>query len=459
MPAARSCRLAVVLALSTLAVLALAGTASAALTQTPFGCRASVARATLGSSTSATVEPYVANKDETPCKTDSNGVGIATIPTTTPGATQPALLAGPAGAFTYNAFDPTGATAPGAAAVASVQGVTIPTSSGIVHIVGPVQASATYACVNNRLVANAQSNLNVISVNGVNMPIPAGQQSMIPLGGNSYIAVNQKIVTSNSLTEIILRVHLDGLADIVVGEAQVTKSTLNPCAGTAGQPPVLEICPKGSTLDVVKQRCIIKACGGTIIVSRPFMGPSGGTVVALCVARKRYHSPCLFGPGPKYVLVATKQGARVEGTLYSDRIIAFGRFERIAGLGGNDCINGKAIHQRIYDGNGKERVYASAFARIAIGSGNSLVVGGNGHDTISVANGATRIFGHGGHNRIDAGLGRVRINAGPGPNRVFTPSARAIVNCGSGNNNTAFLRNAAIPYARAHGCTTIVHLI
>ncbi len=447
------------MALSVLGVLALAGTASAALTQTPFGCRASVARATLGASTSATVEPYVANKDETPCKTDSNGVGIATIPATTPGATQPALLAGPAGAFTYNAFDPTGATAPGAAAVASVQGVTIPTSSGIIHIVGPVQASASYACVNNQLVANAQSNLAVISVNGVNQPIAPGQATTIPLGGKSYIAVNQKTVTANSLTEIVLRVHLDGVADIVVGEAQVTQSKLNPCAGTAGQSPVLEICPQGSTLDVVKQRCIIKACGGTIVVSRPFRGPSGGTVVALCVARKRYHSPCLYGPGPKYVLVATKQGGRVEGTLYSDRILAYGRFERIAGLGGNDCINGRAVHQRIYDGNGKERIYASAYTRIAIGSGNSLVVGGNGHDTITVANGSTRIYGHGGHNRIDAGLGRVRIFGGAGPNRIFTPSARAIVNCGTGNNNTAFLRNGAIPYARAHGCTRIVHLI
>lgn len=456
MPSARSRRLAI-LALSLLCGLAFASSASAALTQTPFGCRASVVRATLGNN-SATVEPYVANKAETPCKTDGNGVGIASVPNTNPAA-QPLLLAGPAGAFTYNAFDPTGKTAPGAAAVASVQGVTIPSSSGIIHIVGPVQASASYACVNNRLVANAQSNLNVITVNGVNMPVPAGQPITIQLGGGAYIAVNQKTETSNSLTEIILRVHLPNIADIVVGEAQVTQSKVDPCAGTSGQPPVLEICPKGSTLDVVKQRCVIKACGGTIIVSRPFQGPSGGTVVALCVARKRYKSPCLTGPGPKYVLVATRQGARVEGTLYSDRIIAFGRFERIAGLGGNDCINGKAVHQKIYDGNGKERVYASAFARIAIGSGNSLIQGGNGHDTITVANGATRIFGHGGHNHIDAGLGRVQIFGGPGPNRIFTPSARARVNCGTGNNNIAYLRQAAIPYAAAHGCTRIVHLL
>jgi Ca2+-binding RTX toxin-like protein len=129
-------------------------------------------------------------------------------------------------------------------------------------------------------------------------------------------------------------------------------------------------------------------------------------------------------------------------------------------LGGNDCINGQALNQKVYDGNGRERVYAFAHARVAIGSGNSLVVGGSGgHDTITVANGNTRIFGHGGFNRIEAGLGRVRINGGPGPNRVFTPSTRALVNCGSSGFNTAYLRDKAIPYARAHGCTRIIHLV
>jgi hypothetical protein len=465
MPSVRIRRRTVALLVSALGVLAFANSASAAITVTqpnaptsqPFGCRASLLRVELG--TNPTIEPSVANPTENPCANDSKGVSTVGVPAQETNATAP-ITVGQAGAFTFSVFDPTFKTAPGASAVASVSTINIPTGSGTLHIVGPVQASASYSCVNDELVQTAQSNLNVIAVNGVNMAIPPGQYFKLQLGPIE-IEANKKIETANSLTEQVLNVHLGGNVDIVVGEAQVTHPAATPCAGTKGLPPVLEICPKGATLNAEHQFCFVKDCtGGIIIVSRPFRGPSGGVVEAVCQAKKKYHSPCLSGPGPKFVLIATAQGGRVEGTLYSDRILALGAFERIAGLGGNDCINGKAAHQQIYDGNGKERVYAFAFARVAIGSGNSLIVGGaGGHDNISVANGNTRIYGHGGHNRIDAGLGRVRIFGGPGPNRVFTPSTRALVQCSTNRNGTAFLRNRAIPYARAHGCTRIIHLV
>ena len=456
----------VALLVSVLGALAFASSASAAITVTqpgaptsqPFGCRASLLRLELG--TNPSVEPSVANPNTFPCANDNKGVSTVGVPAQESNATAP-ITVGQAGAFTYSVFDPTFKTAPGATAVASVSAVNIPTGSGTLHIVGPIQASASYTCVNDQLVSSAQSNLDVIAVNGVNMPIPPGQYFKLALGP-IVIEANKRIDTPNSLTMQVLNVHLGGNVDLVVGEATVTHpSSATPCAGTKGVTPVLEICPKGSILNAEHQFCFIHDCsGGIIIVSRPFRGPSGGTVEALCQARKKYHSPCLSGPGPRFILIATVPGARVEGTLYSDRILALGRDERIAGLGGNDCINGKAPNQQIYDGNGKERVYAFAFARVAIGSGNSLVVGGaGGHDYITVANGNTRIYGHGGHNRIDAGLGRVRIFGGPGPNRVFTPSTRALVQCSTNNDGTAYLRDRAIPYARAHGCTTIIHLV
>jgi hypothetical protein len=442
------------LLVSALGVLTFASTASAALSSTPFGCRASTIRVTLGNS--VVTEPYVANTPTTPCVTDSAAVENAKVPTTSSNA----VTAGPAGAFTYNSFDPTGKSAPGAAAVASVEGVTIPSSSGNIYIVGPIQASASYACVNDRLVASSHSTLNVLYVAGVKQTVPDTAPTHISLGGNNYIDLNETTQTANSLTVDLVHVHLEGIADIVVGEAKVTQSLANPCAGTTGQPPSLEICPPGTKLNVVKQFCYVKNCsGGIIIVSRPFRGPSGGTVLPLCKARKKYKSPCLFGPGPKFVVVATRRGGRVEGTLYSDRILALGAYERVAGLGGNDCIDGKSLHQKLYDGNGKERMYGYKYERIAIGSGNSLVVGKGGHNTISVANGATKIFTYGGHNSINAGLGRVQIFGGPGPNRIFTPSGRARVNCGTGGHNTAFLRNRAIPFAKAHGCNRIIHLV
>jgi hypothetical protein len=457
---------ALLVSVSALCMLAFVSSASAAITvaqngaptSQPFGCRASLLRTTLGTATA--IEPSVANPTQTPCANDSKGVSTVGVPAQETNSQAP-ITVGQAGAFTYSVFDPTFKTAPGATAVASVSAVNIPTSAGTIHIAGPIQASASDTCVNDQLVQTGQSNLDVISVNGQNMPIPPGQPYKLTLANNVFIAANQQITTPNSLTERVLEVKVGGLLDVVVGEAVVSHAAANPCAGTKGITPVLEICPKGSTLNAAKQFCFIKNCtGGIIIVSRPFRGPSGGTVEAVCAAKKKYKSPCLSGPGPKFVLIATAQGARVEGTLYSDRIIALGAYERVAGLGGNDCINGKALHQKLYDGNGHERVYADAYARVAIGSGNSLVVGGTrGHDWLTVANGNTRIYGHGGHNRIDAGLGRVQVFGGPGPNRVFTPSTRALVNCGTGGNNTAFLRDRAIPFARAHGCTRIVHLV
>jgi hypothetical protein len=444
----------VALLASVLGFLALASSASAALTSTPFGCRASLLRVTLLNN--ITTEPYVANTPTTPCATQNNSVNSASVPSTT----HSDVTAGPAGAFTLNAFDPTGKTAPGAAAVASVEGVTIPTASGNVYVAGPIQATAQYQCINDRLVTSYQSTLDLIYIAGVKQMVPNSEPTTFQLGGGNYVAVNQRVETDNSLTIDLVHVHLNGIADIVVGEAKVTQDFANPCANTTGAPPVVEICPPGSTLDPGIQYCVIRIGGKLIIVSRPFKGPSGGTVYALSVARKKFHGPCLFGAGPKFALVAKKVGGRVEGTEQSDRILALGAYERVAGLGGNDCLDGEAGHQKLFDGNGKERVYAFAYARVAIGSGNSMVDGGaGGHDDISLGNGNTLITGHGGHNRIDAGLGKVRINAGPGPNRVFTPSTRALVNCGTGGHNTAYLRDKAIPYAKAHGCNNIVHLV
>jgi hypothetical protein len=449
---------------SVLGMLALASQATAAITVTqpnaptsqPFGCRASLLRLELG--TNPTVEPSVANPNTTPCETDSKGVSTVGVPAQESNATAP-ITVGQAGAFTYGIFDPTFKTAPGASAVASVSAVNIPTGSGTLHIAGPIQASASYSCLNDQLVASAQSNLDVISVNGVNQTIPAGQYFKLQLGPIE-VEFNKKIETSTSLTERVVDVHLGGNIDLVVGEATVTHAAASPCAGTKGVAPILEICPKGSKLNAAKQFCYVKDCsGGIIIVSRPFRGPSGGVVEAVCQAKKQFKSPCLQGNGPKYVLIARAPGARVEGTLYSDRIVGFGGFERIAGLGGNDCIDGRAQHQKLYDGNGKERVYADSFSRIAIGSGNSLIVGHNGHNTISLGNGKTTIRTFGGHNTINAGLGRKLIYAGPGPNRVYTPSTTALVNCGTGGHNTAYLRDRAIPYARAHGCNRIIHLV
>jgi Ca2+-binding RTX toxin-like protein len=422
----------------------------------PFGCRASGLRVDLGGATP--VEPEVANANTYPCHDVSQGVGSVSVPN---GSTN--VTGGPVGAFTYVAGSANGAFSYGAAAVASVQGIVLPTSDGLVSIVGPVEAAAGYECVDGQVSGYGQSTLDVIYVNGKKTFLPApGAEQKIPLGSNgAYIDVNEKLTTPNSITERVLDVHLSNGTDIVVGEALVTQTGAHPCAGVSGTPPVLEICPPGSTLDVPIQECVIYLNGGkTIIyVSRPFQGPTGGTVMALSVARKRYHSPCLSGPGPKYALIATKRGGRVQGTPRSDRILALGAYERVAGLGGNDCIDGKGGHQKLFDGNGNDRVYASAgFNRIAVGNGNDYLNGRNGSDWITAGNGRDTIYGGRGNSRIDIGIGRDQVYGGPGRNRIWAAGDYARVRCGSGRHNTAFVRPKARAFAAAHGCQK-VHLL
>jgi Ca2+-binding RTX toxin-like protein len=441
------------------AVTLLSASAATAATNstTPFGCRASTARVTLGSST--ILEPLIANPKTAPCASDNHGLSSVNVTQTG----DSFINAGPAEVATDSVYSPSDAVAPGAAAVSDVQGVTIPTTSGDISIVGPVESNVDYACVDGNLTSSAQSTLDVIYVNGQKTTLPSpGAPDTIQLGGGSYIALNEKIQTATSLTERVLEVHLQGLADVVVGEAEVTLTRTDPCAGTNNNtpPPNVNACPQGSTLDAALMVCVIKLPGGKIIVvGPPFTGPSGGTVEAVSVARKRYKSPCLNGPGPKYALIATKANARVTGTPHSDRILALGRHERIAGLGGNDCIDGRGATQTIWDGNGKDRIYGgTGKTRIGVGNGNSMVNGRNGSDWITAGNGNDSIWGGKHASRIDAGLGHDHIYGGPDANRVFVASGHAFVSCGTGKGNLAFLRRGTMKYASRHGCERIVTL-
>jgi hypothetical protein len=434
-----------------LTTLLFASSASAA-SGTPFGCRASTIRVTLLNA--LITEPTIANPNTTPCVTDTAGAATTSVPVTGTSIVN----AGPVGAFTYSVFSPSGATAPGATAVAAVQGVTIPTGGGgFISIVGPIQTTASYSCVNDQLVATGSSTLNLIYINGRAMTVPAGTPSKIDLGGGSFIAINQQVTTSNSLTETALEVKLNNIADIVVAEAKVTQSISNPCANTKGPPPILEICPPGSTLDIQRQLCVIVTPGGVIVVSRPFQGPSGGTVFPTSVVAKKYPGfPCTTGPGPKFALVATKRGGRVFGTPKSDRILALGAFERIAALGGNDCVNGNGRQQTIYDGNGKDRVYGGpGRTRIAVGNGNDYVNGRKGSGLITAGNGRDTVIGGKGSSRIAVGLGKDHVYGGPGSNKIFAGANGAKVSCGTGHHNTAYVRSAAAHYARTHGCQKI----
>jgi Ca2+-binding RTX toxin-like protein len=446
--------IAVALVVMATAASAFAATAASPPTTTPFGCRASASRVTLDNST--VTEPVVANPQTTPCATDSNGVSTLNVTPSDNGNVN----GGPAGAFTNSSFSPTGATAPGAAALAEVSALVIPTSSGTVEVAKSAQATASYACIDGTLTPSATTTLNAVTINGTTESVPPGTQETYQLGGGSYVVINEKIQTATSLTERLVDVHLASGDTIVSGEAEVTLSRSDPCAGTSTEPPPnTTACPPGSTLNAAAMVCEIVLPGQVIVIGPPYKGPTGGKVVALTVARKLYKSPCLSGAGPKYVLVATKVKGRVTGTPRSDRILAFGRGERVAGLAGADCIDGRGAGQTIWDGNGKDRIYGgSGKTRIGVGNGASRVEGRTGSDWITAGNGNDWIYGGMHPSRIDAGIGHDHIFGGPKANRIWVAGANSLVSCGSGKGNLAFLRFRAIKYAQNHGCQKIVKL-
>jgi Ca2+-binding RTX toxin-like protein len=476
-----------------LLALVCASSASAA-TSNPFGCRASAARVTLLNSSALTVEPITANPKTAPCATDNHGLDSVSVP----GSNNKLVNAGPAAAFTFSSTSQdttTGAVAPGAAALASIDGVTIPTGQGAITIVGPVQAEAAYACSNGKLTSLAASTLDILKVNNQVFALPApGAPLRISLGSLGYIAVNEKIQTDTSITMRVLDVHLNGLADVVVDEAKVTVTSPDPCAGSTGPvtPPATNPCPAGTTYDAALQACVIVIGGKTIIVSQPFQGPTGGKVIALTVARKRFKSACLHGAGPPFVIVGTNHHDRINGTTKADRILALGGNDRVSGQGGADCIDGGGGNDRIWAGKGDARIYGGtgndrvavqdgnsrvvlgaghdvAFLgngndtvyggkgpdRIAVGRGHSHVYGGAGNDRVSVVDGfGNRVYGGAGADKIWIGLGQAQVWGGAGADRLWSRSEAVSFNCGSGF-DLAFVTSIGQPFAAAHSCDRI----
>lgn len=216
-------------------------------------------------STAVALEPVVANPAETPCATDQAGVGQASTGSTAAGATT----AGPAGAYTYSAGSA------GAAAVASVDGGALGPTGDSVVLEGPAQAQASYACANDGAVASGGSNVTSAVINGqtVKPPSPGAAQTT-QLGGGSYVTINQQVQSGTSLTERLAYEHIAGVADYILGEAQVTLTDSNACAGTGsgsgsgagggsgsgsggGSGSGLAPCPTGSTLVASRQLCEI----------------------------------------------------------------------------------------------------------------------------------------------------------------------------------------------------------
>lgn len=461
----RTLSLALAVAGSTLGT---AATASAATTAT-WSCRGSVVELQLGAN--SRLAPVVA--DQTPCKDAATGV---------PNLGEAAGLAPAITAQT--AYATTSATPPSAfpkdqatGADAGVEGLEVRLLDGAVTVgVDAARSAVSGRCSGGTPTITGSSTVLGLRING--QPVVAdGLLSSVltpllnPLGRVVQVKLDEQIADAGGVTRraahvIVLPGVAGGapLADLVIAESRLTSAAACDPAATnnTGTPPPTagpgspggsgtsgagaggnatgRVCPVGSTLDVDRTLCIIAAKDsggqGAVVVGAPFSGPSGGRVISLAEARKRYASACLRGSGPRFVTVGTNRRDRITGTNRADRILGLGGDDAIDSGRADDCVDGGTDRDNLAGGLGADRVYGMA-GKDAIngGPGTDRLAGGDGNDTINAAFGQDVVMG---------GAGVDFIN-------VATAGRAARVDCGGGRDKVRFNRNER---RRLQGCET-----
>ena len=229
-------------------------------------CRASAARALV--SGQVTSEPTVANPSGTPCATQNQEVA----------GVQPV-------GDSLTVSDPKASTRSDRgvlAAAASVDGAQIggATAIAVGHVDGDPAAVLHEGC-DDRLGLLAAWTGSRSADNPVTI---IGGQTIDQTVMGVRIRTNQ--VSGSTRTGLILDVGPD---EYVLGEASAAGDACASLAagpGEGGDTPADRICPKGATYEVSDNVCVISIRGAdgsqqTIVIGRPYSGPSGGTVIAL----------------------------------------------------------------------------------------------------------------------------------------------------------------------------------
>lgn len=443
--------------------------APAAAADSTLGCRASAARGVLNG---FTVEPVRANAPTDPCRDDK----MAVVEPTTVGPVSVNAI----GAFT-NANAPT--EAPGAAALASIAGMTVTAGQFRVEFTGGY-AEAAYRCIAGVPAASSTSRVLAVTVNGqsISVPLDDSPQSVALDDRGSFVAFNRTAITSAGITRQAAILHVVDAGELVIGEAVVTLGA-NPCGldapgggGGGGTLPVPQIgsCPTGAAFDPARLLCIITQAGGVagIAVASPFEGPTGGTVVPLALARQQYKSACLNGPGPQFVVVGTAARDTITGSRTADRVLSLGGNDGVDAQAGDDCVDAGIGNDKVIGGKGKDRLIGgngvdslsggsdadrmdggNGHDRLSGAAGNDLLIGGTGNDRLFGAGGADTLQGQNGNDRISTGSGRDKVTAGAGRDQVVSPfrGVAAKISCGDGRDRAILNRNE-VKYARTHGC-------
>jgi hypothetical protein len=451
--AGRTPRLALLAGLCATACGLLSGAASAEAAN--WQCRGSAASsATAGN---PGFEPVVANSAFSPCVSAATGPSDAGPPVGQPGT----LRTGTGSASTTIAPAGAPAAAQTIAAVGRIEnaGIALGPAGAVTLGVRDAIARVSGGCAGGTPTLSGSGDVAGLSVNGTELPLAQAiaqlSAALAPLGQVVDLRVNEEVRDASTLSHRALHLRVLTAAgtpveDVILGEARggFAGAVCQDTGGTGGgtTPPGVQPCPTGAVLDAPTGFCVIRVPGNgvqgerVIRVGRPFEGPSGGTVVALDQARKRYKSPCLSGPGPQFAVVGTTKNDRITGTNRADRILLLAGKDRGDGGRGADCIDGGTGRDVLSGAQDRDRVYGMAGNdSINGGSETDRLSGGTGNDTINAAYGADTVVG---------GTGRDAIN-------VATAGPRAHVSCGAGRDT---VRLNASEKRRARGCERMLVL-
>jgi Ca2+-binding RTX toxin-like protein len=444
--------------------LVLAPTAGAFTTPPVWKCRASPAYATVNAGNR--VEPIVANgkintangasDENAQCADADAGAGNTA---TQIGIPQDLLGARTASAVTRIAPELGRAIDQKVTADAKVENLTLQLPQGGSITIGVNAASSSVAgtCVSGSTTPRLVGTSQVVGLTLGGTPIDldplvnALDQLLQPLNAVVDIIPNEEIRTADSLTRRALHIKVltasggTSLLDAVVAESRIgaNGAICDPNAQNGGSS-LGQVCATGSQLDPARNLCIIPAgtAGsslGEIVIGRPFQGPSGGTVLPIDVARRRFgRSPCLSAGGrPLFAIVGTNRADRITGTNIADRIIGLGGNDKLDGGRGNDCIEGRTGGDNMSGGLGNDKIYgATGKDHLNGGPGTDFLSAGSGNDTVNAAFGRDRVLGSSGRDFIN----------------IATAGPPASANCGSGSDVVRINRNER---RRVRGCERI----
>lgn len=336
-----------------------------------------------------------------------------------------------------------------------------------VVVSGPVTATAEARCAAGRLVRTVSSTLRAVTVNGHRIAITRRNQQIVLPHGVGTITANSRgsdqfiqpmtgFFHSDDRFQLI-SIRLDAIPfDAFIQGPSMSVSTAGPVcnrpprSGTEQRMPGIDppgcnpmrrlssgrcACPPGATMR--PRGCVVS---GTAIRVPSVAFILGGRVMSLAAARRRFgpRTPCLSGPGPRYVVVGIKNPPVGGLYLVNTRV-------RTLALGGNDnvlFVGGAGGCANLGAGNDRFRMQLNRPV---------TVFGGPGNDDIQIADGPAKLNGGPGGDIIQAGWGRVRINGGSGRNYLYASSPSARVRAAPQSNTRAYVDQRAAAFARNHG--------